>query len=181
VVQIQQEMGRILETTPGVQRAESLRQFVKSDVFMARSHALEELGKSGPAAASTIDAMLDDSSFASASPDLIKALAAAGGDQVLPDLAKRFQAEVAYWESVGPFLPQGWWNSDVTPEAPLRIRLTVTTELIRALTKARYAGSLAAAAELRDLWLSSPQLNDPSGLDRLADECQTLISAIDQR
>lgn len=181
VVKVQQQLGRILDTTHGAQRAQSLRQYVNSDVLMARSNALKELGKSDPAAVPTIEEMLDDSKFNSASPDLVKALATAGGDQVLPDLAKRFQAEVAYWNSIGPTLPQGWWDTDTTLEAPLRIRLLVTTELIRALTKARYVDSLDSAMRLRDLWLSSPQLNDPSGLDRLADECQTLITAIEQK
>ena len=34
---------------------------------------------------------------------------------------------------------------------------------------------LVLMAELRDFWLSLPQLNDPSGLNQMAKECDHLV------
>jgi hypothetical protein len=35
--------------------------------------------------------------------------------------------------------------------------------------------ALDTAIQLRDLWRSLSQLNDPDGVDRMADECEALI------
>ncbi|HLY61459.1 MAG TPA: hypothetical protein VKV95_11990, partial [Terriglobia bacterium] len=84
------------------------------------------------------------------------------------------------WQATGPKLQQGWWNQDAKPDAPLRLRYGQTIQLIRGLRRTHYMPSLTTVIQLRDLWRSLPQLNDPSGLNQLATECDSLISHLQQ-
>lgn len=73
----------------GALRAERLRPYVQSDLLPARWFALDELGKAGPAAVSTICEMLGDPAFRDEAGGLIKALARAGGESVEAELNGR--------------------------------------------------------------------------------------------
>jgi len=55
------------------------------------------------------------------------------------------------------------------------VKYDETIELVRALDHERYRPATLTAAELRDFWLSLPQLNDPSGLNQMAKECDHLV------
>lgn len=175
IKQIQENMTVALATTNGVERAERLKPYVRSDVFPAQLFALAELGKSGSDAVRTILEMLDDPSFADQSPELVKALAQAGGESVGAELNSRLRADLAFWRSKGSSLSQGWWNEDARIHAPLRERYDHTYQLVVGLEKTQYTGALNTATQLRDLWRSLPQLNDPQGLNELAKECDKLI------
>ena len=171
----QEQMKVTLAAPEGEERARLLKPFVHSDLSPARQLAVQGLGKSGPMAVPTIRGMLDDPAFIEQAPDLIQAMVKAGGDTVGEELNRRFLQEVAFWKSTGPSLPDGWWNNDPGPDAPLRARYLQTYQLIIALQETRYSGALSPAEQLHELWVSLPQLNDPSGLDQIARECETLI------
>ena len=173
---VQKELTASLEEHDGARRAEHLKQYVQSDIFPARSLSLKELGNCGPAAVPTIRGMLDDPAFAHEAAALVQGLVGAGGDAVGEELNSRLRQDLAFWRATGPTLPQGWWNQELSSPAPLRDRYSQTEQLIVGLEKMHDAGALKTAMELRDFWRSLPQLNDPSGINRLADECDTLIS-----
>jgi hypothetical protein len=178
VTRTQEQMKLVLAAPEGEERARLLKPYVHSDVSPARQLAVQELGKSGPMAVPTIRGMLDDPAYTEQAPDLIEAMVKAGGDAVGEDLNRRFQQEVAFWKSAGPSLPHGWWNNDAGPDAPFRAQYLRTYQLIIGLQQTRYPGALNPAEQLRDLWVSLPQLNDPSGIDQIARECKTLISRL---
>jgi hypothetical protein len=148
IKQIQENMTVALATTDRAERVERLKPYVRSDVFPAQLFALAELGKSGSGAVRTILEMSDDPSFADQSPELVKALAQAGGESVGAELNSRLRADLALWRSKGCSL---------------------------SLEKTQYTGALNTATQQRDLWRSLPQLNDPQGLNELAKECDKLI------
>ena len=137
--------------------------------------ALEKLGKCRPGGVSVIRGMLDDPAFADEAPELVKALAEAGGAAVGEELNNRLRQDLAFWTSRGPSLSVGWWNRDTSIHAPLRDRYAQTYQLILALELTRYQPAIRTAADLRDFWRSLPQLNDPSGLDQIASECEKLV------
>lgn len=139
---------------------------------------MEELGKSGLSAVPVISGMLDDPVFADEASEVVDVLVDAGGDTVGRELNQRLSQELEFWESKGPALQRGWWNSDASIHAPLRERYSLTYALIVGLEKTRYTAALGAAAELRVFWRSLPQLNDPTGLDKLIDECDKLIGML---
>ena len=141
-------------------------------MFPARLQALEELGKCGPSAVGAIGEMLDDPSFAVEASELVDAMVKAGGKAVGDELNRRFERDVAFWKRTGPSLRQGWWNEDPTPNSPLRNRYGQTYRFVVGLEKIHYPGALNTAIELRDLWRSLPQLNDPRGLNQMAQACE---------
>jgi hypothetical protein len=80
--------------------------------------------------------------------------------------------------STGPSLSQGWWNENPTPHAPLRERYGQTYQLILGLQQIHYPEALNTAMQLRDFWRSLPQLNDPNGLNQIAEACDKLIAQL---
>ena len=178
VIHIQQALAAAINVREGGTRAERLKPYVQSDLLPAKRLALEELGRCGPSALRTIREMLDDPSFADEAEDLIKAYSEAGGEAAAEELDARFREALSFWRATGPTLSPGWWNRDVTPHAPLREKYGQTIQLIRGLELAHYSAALGTAIQLRDLWRSLPQLNDPSGLKQMAGECDKLVEEL---
>jgi len=172
---VQQDISAALAVKDPTERVERLKIFVHSDLQPARTFALEQLGKSGPSAVRTISGMLDDAAFADEAPELVKALVEAGGDAVAEELNIRLQHDLAFWRSRAPSLSVGWWNEDTSLHAPLRERYGQTYQLVLGLEATHYSPAISTAVELRDYWRSRPQLNDPSGLNQIAEECDKLI------
>jgi hypothetical protein len=172
---IHRELVEVVSIGNSGARAEGLKPYVRSEVYEAQRLALNELGKCGPAAVGTIRGMLNDPAFGDEAAELVKAFVEAGGEAVGEKLTSRLQQELAFWEATAPLLSQGWWNQDPSPHAPLRDRYSQTLELILGLERTRYTPALTTAKNLGNLWRSLPQLNDPSGLNQMAEECDKLI------
>jgi hypothetical protein len=181
VIQTQEALTQIIRVKDMSVRAERLKPYVHSNTFSAKEFALEQLGKCGPSALGTIRTMLDDPEYALEADDLIKAYSEAGGESAGEELSNRLQKELTYWQATVPKLHEGWWNQDAKPDAPLRLRYGQTIQLIRGLQHTHYTPALTTAINLRDLWRSLPQLNDPNGLDGLARECDSLINHLRQK
>jgi hypothetical protein len=181
VIQIQEALTEVMRVKGMSERAERLKPYVHSNTFPAKEFALEQLGKCGPSALGTIRTLLDDPEYALEADDLIKAYSEAGGESAGEELSNRLQKELSFWQATGPKLQQGWWNQDAKPDAPLRLRYGQTIQLIRGLQHTHYTPVLTTAINLRDFWRSLPQLNDPSGLDGLARECDSLINHLRQK
>jgi hypothetical protein len=155
--------------------AHGLKPYVRSEVYEAQRLALDALGKCGPAAVETIRGMLNDPAFGDQAAELVKALVQAGGETVGEELNSRLQQELAFWQARAPSLSQGWWNQDPAPHAPLREKYSQTFQLILGLQRTHYTPALITAKNLGNLWRSLPQLNDPSGLNQMAEECDKLV------
>jgi hypothetical protein len=181
VIQNQEALTEIMRVKDMSERAERLKPYIHSNTFSAKEFALKELGKCGPSALGTIRTMLDDPEYALEADELIKAYSEAGGESAGEELSNRLQKELSFWQATGPKLQEGWWNQDAKPDAPLRLRYGQTIQLIRGLQHTHYTPALTTAINLRDFWKSLPQLNDPSGLDGLARECDSLINHLRQK
>jgi hypothetical protein len=175
VIRTQEEMQSIVAGPAGEQKPRLLKPFVHSDINSARRLALSELGKSGPTAVPVILEMLDDAAYAEQGQELVKELVNSGGQSIGGELIGRFRRDVEFWESTGPSLPVGWWNQDTNPDAPLRSRYGQTYQLVIELQKIRDRNALALAERLHALWISHPQLDDPSGLNQMSLECEKLV------
>jgi hypothetical protein len=172
----QLELVKVTAIEDGAARAESLKVYVRSDVFEAQLLALSELGKSGPKALVKIREMLSDPAFADEGAALVKAFAEAGGESVGEELDRRLQEQLTFWRTTAPTLSVGWWNQDATPHAPLRERYAQTRELVLALERVHYRPASTTAEQLGNFWRSLPQLNDPSGLNEMANECDKFVA-----
>jgi hypothetical protein len=173
---IELDLMKVTAIEDGAARAESLKLYVRSNILEARQLALSELGKSGPKALPAIRGMLSDPAFADEGADLVKAFAEAGGESVGEELNIRLQEQVKFWEATAPTLSVGWWNRDASPHAPLRERFSQTLQLILGLERTHYTPALVTAKNLGSLWRSLPQLDDPSGLNQMAEECDKLVA-----
>ena len=175
---IRQNTATILAIKDGSERAERLKPYVRSDVFPVRLFALKELGECGPEGVPTISGMLDDPTFTDEGPELVEALVQAGGEAVGEELNNRLRQELVFWRSTAPSLSHGWWNQDMSSHAPLRVRYDRTYQLILGLEQKHYAPALTTTVQLRDFWLSLPQLRDHKGL---LEECDKLIRELQVR
>jgi len=180
VLRLQQQIEAAVAIEDRKARAEALRSYADSKIYPAKNFVLEELGKSGEAALPTIRSMLDDPKFSKDDGTLIEQYAKAGGAAAGPELTSRLEADVKYWQAIGPTLPVGWWNlidqNGIWAETHgYRDRYSQTIALIRSLDEIRYQPAIFAAAQLRDFWKSLPQLNDPSGLNQTANEADKLV------
>ena len=175
---IHQEVAKVVSIGNSGARAEGLKPYVHSEVYEAQRLALNELGKCGPSAVGTIRGMLNDPAFADEAAELVKAFVEAGGETVGEELNSRLQQEFAFWQATAPSLSQGWWNQDPTPHAPLREKYVQTFQLILGLERTHYTPALITAKNLGNLWRSLPQLNDPSGLNQMAEECDKLVDLL---
>lgn len=175
VRRIQSELAKVIESQDGAARAEGLKTYVLSDVYEAQQVALSELGKCGPKALMAIREMMADPVFADEGPDLVKAFAEAGGESVGEELGSRLQGQLEFWQATAPALSVGWWNQDASPHAPLRERYMQTWKLVLALEHVHYRAASNTAEQLGNLWRSLPQLNDASGLNQMATECEKLV------
>lgn len=173
---IELDLVKVTAIKDGAARAEGLKLYVRSDILEARQLALSELGKSGPKALPTIREMLADPAFADEGAELVKAFAEAGGESVGKELNMRLQEQVKFWQATAPTLSVGWWNQDASPHAPLRERYMQTWELVLALERVHYQPASTTAEQLGSLWRSLPQLNDSSGLDQMAIECNKFVA-----
>lgn len=173
IKEVQERLAMALALPNSEERAERLRPFVGSDILQARLRALSELGKTGPSAVPVISRMLDQAIFSDLNPDLIDALAEAGGEAAGKEMNRRLQEELRFWRAKGPALKHGWIDSDMSTHAPLRQRFYVTNELILGLQKNRYPPALTTVTALRDSWRSLPQLSE--GFSEFMEECDKLI------
>jgi hypothetical protein len=173
---IELDLVKVSAIEDGAARAGGLKVYVRSDILEAQQVALSALQKSGPKALPVIRGMLSDPAFADERAELVKAFAEAGGESVGEELDLRLQEQVRFWQATAPTLPVGWWNQDATPQAPLRERYMQTWQLVLALERVHYQPASTTAQQLGNLWRSLPQLNDPSGLDQMANECDKLAA-----
>lgn len=175
IIRIQRDVEDALTVQDGDARAIRLKRHVHSDAVPAKQVALSELGRCGASALPIIRGMLDDAAFANETAEIVKAYVAAGGEMLGADLDARLRTELNFWRATGSGLVLGWWNQTPIPGA-LRSRYSLTLQLVLALQQIRYPQALLTARELRDFWRSLPQLNDPSGLNQMAEECDKLIT-----
>jgi hypothetical protein len=182
IVELQQQLQDISRMEPSY-RGKELQRFLASDLQKnpaqwipdARKFVLEQLGQCGRPCLPQIREMLDDEGFSRVGAELVRALGKAGGVEIGSELTLRLQEELRYWRTIGPQLPVGWWNVDITEDAPLRLRYMKTLEIIQGLRETHHPSAKASVITLRDFWRSLPQLNDPSGLDQMAEECEQYL------
>jgi hypothetical protein len=95
-------------------RVEALANIVNGH-FDRKEQAFAELAKCGPKAVPSLRKFLEQPANHQ-QQYAVAALADAGGKDVVPELNKMLEGELAYWKKIGPTLEPGWWlNTDVEP------------------------------------------------------------------
>jgi hypothetical protein len=178
VTQQQSLLESIHEIPDKTTRAEELAPFLLSQYRVARSFVFEQLEGCGQDGVPTVVAVLHDPALLDRHGDAIKVLVDIEGERAGPELATLLNLDVRFWADVGPTLKTGWWNQDVSPEAPLRLRYSRTIEIIRALHGIRFSGGRKIVTALRDTWQSIPPLAAPDGNRQMIEECNNLLNRL---
>jgi len=103
----------------------------------------------------------------------------AAGEDSGRQLHARLRQDVVYWEAIGPTLTQEWSNQLVVVGSPLGTKFHETVSLIRELGQENYAPAAQTVAELRDFWVSQPQLYDPKWGENEQAEARKSVTGLD--
>jgi hypothetical protein len=161
VLQVQKHLAETMamKNNPEV-RADRLGHIALGDVWEAQREALDAMGKSGAVALPEILQVMDEPPVPY-DGKTIRALVEAAGKGSGKLLHARLQQDLIYWKAVGPTLTPNWLDQLGEPGASLFVKFDETELLIRELDQEHYAPAAQTAAELRDFWVSQPQLYDP--------------------
>jgi hypothetical protein len=159
ILQVQKHLAETMamKSNPEV-RADRLGRIALGDVWQAQREALDALGKSGAVALPEILQVMDEPPVPYDGTVTIRALVQAAGKDSGKLLHARLQQDLIYWRAVGPRLTANWLDQLDEPGASLFVKFDETRLLIRELDQERYAPAARTAAELRDFWVSQPQL-----------------------
>jgi hypothetical protein len=109
----------------------------------------------------------------------VTALVHAGGAAVVPEFTAMVEAEFAFWKTTASTLEQRWWNNmDDKRLGALRERYGFVLTILRSLKELRSPDCRPAVTAFRNYWRSLPQLEDPSGLDRMSQACDAVHTAL---
>lgn len=114
--------------------------------------------------------------------ELVVSLARVLGDTGGPELHRILDEDVAFWRIEAPRLKKGWFGfprEDEMRVARLCRRMGRTVECLRGLRALKYAASRDTVVALRDLWRSTPALEDSNGgIDTTSKECDALLESL---
>ena len=106
---------------------------------------------------------------------VIQTMTEIGGGDVGEELTRIVGEELAFWKATGPGLKRGWWNAIHEPDTEdLRERYMKLHAALRGLKRLGHEGSHAVVTELRNHWLSLPQLGE-DGTDGITVACDEVL------
>ena len=140
-----------------------------------KDDALEALGQCGAKALPVIREFMNGRPISLQRERAIPALVAAGGESVLPELSAKLNGELAYWKHVAPTLKNGWWfNTNGEP----CIRHHRVEQLAAVFTTHPYPDTKPTLVALRDLFRSSPALDDDDRIGRVSDHLDRALERL---
>ena len=167
VLQVQKNLAETISMKNHSEvRADRLGRIALGDVWEAQREALDALAKSGTVAVPEIWQIMDQPPRPVDGNVTIRAFVEAAGKDSGRLLHARLQQNLIFWKAVGPTLTPNWFDQLIEPGAPLFVKFNETELLIRELDQEHYAPAAQTAAELRDFWVSQPQLYDPKWGER---------------
>lgn len=159
------------------ERVKLLEPMAKSELWYQRREAIAAMGQCGPAAGLTLQKLLRH--YGKNTPQLVEALAQAAGDNAGAEMTALLQKELIFWKWAAPDLPVGWWNSEMENGEEYRGRYCILESALKTIEETHCVAARDVVRQLRDLWVSLPQLNDKSGLDQVTKDCDRVLSILD--
>lgn len=175
---VRAKLGRAAAIPDQKKRAEGLAPFFASDVFSVQEAALQLLSKCGEPALPTYRNLLGDGSLSEQHCQIVASMAKVGGPRIGEELTQMLHRDLGYWKTIGPTLPSGWWNGgglEWTEVEVHRDRYGITLAAVRGIAEARCPEGRNAVRQLRDFWLSLPQLNE---IGQMAEECNRVLGQL---
>lgn len=161
VLRVQRELTGAVAAKNADIRIRRLGRIALGDVLPAQRQAFEALGQEGVAALPEILQVLDKPPNFYDGEQLIRVLVEAAGHDSGRVLHARLQGDLSYWKLVGPTLTREWLGQLLEPGSPLHVKFNETALIVQELDREHYVPARETVAELKDFWISHPQLYDP--------------------
>jgi hypothetical protein len=155
IVDAQESMRKAAKTADAGERAKLMVPLLDSTVYGCAAEAFKTLAECKDAALPVLRDLLSQDERLAMHREILKTMAAAGGNKVLPDLLKVVEEELAYWKKEGPGHQHPWSSETMVNHYG---RLSESLRLLSEMGVPK--DKRAAIIELRDFWQSLPQLND---------------------
>jgi hypothetical protein len=153
----------ISKTSNTLVRARLAAPFVNSNGLYSTSSAFAILSGCGADGILVLREMLKDPASTNLYGSILAALAHARDPAVVPELRRVLQEELQFWKENGPRLPLDWWDKVNLQGVPVRLcreRYGQTLGWLRELWLVRLPELDPLVAEIRECWLSLPNLED---------------------
>jgi hypothetical protein len=173
-------LAKVIAIADPSDRAIALLPMTKGKYWHQRKESLAAMGDCGPAALPALHGLLRE--HGGDTSDLTTAIGRAARDDAGREMTTLLGEELAFWRKEAPALPIGWWNH-LQPESRLtlyRSRYGILGPAMTKLSDLHYLPARDVVRDLRDLWLSLPQLNDKSGLDQITEQADKLLRTLDE-
>ena len=110
--------------------------------------------------------------------DVVHAIATAAGDDAGQEITAILRDELVFWQTESPKLAVGWWNNTEPAERreTLRNRYGLLSQGLRELEERSYPPSQEIVTQIRDFWLSLPQLNENKNI---SESCEQVLAILD--
>lgn len=157
--------------------------YIDSKFIYLRQDALKVLGHCGQAALPILLKILADPKKSDIHSKAVGAMALIRGSNVDKKLTELFKQDVALWEKIGPKLKRGWWSrTGLDPKMVRQYRnlYSRTLAYVYALKKRHVTQVRKPLDRFLRFWRSLPQLDDPSGINQMSQECALALKVIDK-
>jgi hypothetical protein len=139
--------------------------------FDRKEEAFALLGECGPKAVPALRKLLEgkpthDHKYA------VAAMATAGGKEVVPELAKMIELEIAYWAETGPKLEKGWWFNTDSEAWKRHGKLCAFVESYRTHPTSALRKQVVA---VRDLMRNLPVVDADRGIASISAQCDRVL------
>lgn len=146
---------------------------VVSGEYDKKDEAFVELGKCGPKALPALRAYLKRPPDY-LHDDAVRAMAAAGGKDAVPELHEMLKAELAYWKAVGPKLANDWWLADPATNEPWK-RFGKLGSLVSVYEDCPTPAYRETVVAVRDLLRTIPAVDKDARIGNLSDLCDRVL------
>lgn len=182
-VAAQDDLKRIDKMKNKSLAAKQASAYIDSKFIYLRQDALTALGHCGQAALPILLQILTDPQKADIHNKAVGAIALIKGSNIDKKLTELFEQDVALWQKLGPKLKRGWWSGNgLNPQKVRQYRnlYSRTLAYVYALKKRHVTQARKPLDRFHSFWRSLPQLDDPSGLNQMSQECGLALKVIDK-
>ena len=150
--------------------------------------AFVALGQCGKPALPVLKEMVTNDAYSQ--HDVMYAIAEASGTDAGQEITAILEKELTFWKEKAPELEVGWWNGAGKPLNfeewkrldKLRERYGILYYGLCILKKHPYPPSRELVTQIRDLWVSLPQLNhNKPERNQIIETCEEVLKALDQQ
>jgi hypothetical protein len=139
--------------------------------FDRKEEAFALLGECGPKAVPVLQKALEGK-LTHDHKYVVAALANAGGKDVVPEIAKMIEAEVAYWAETGPKLEKGWWSNTDSEAWKRHGKLFALVDVYRSQPTSALRKQVLA---VRDLMRNLPIVDADRGIASVSAYCDRVL------